>query len=118
MQDEVPPTVSHSSAAAQCRTPQLAAALVTASYAAAAISLRIFAAELLRLTSILSPGQPIAQTEHISWAMVWLGVLVEQALIPAALLAMWLNPEIEWGGIRYRKRRGRVRVVSSRSQCK
>jgi hypothetical protein len=100
-------------AASQCAVPRILAWVTVCAFAAAAISLRAFAAVVLRLLGILSPGRPPAVV-HISWAKVWLGVLVEQALIPAALLTMWLTSEIEWGGIRYRKWRGRVRVIPTR----
>ena len=54
----------------------------------------------------------LAQAAPMCWARAWLGILVESFVLPACVALTLLRDEIEWAGIAYRKRRGRVTVVS------
>ncbi|KAI8469454.1 MAG: hypothetical protein J3K34DRAFT_522121 [Monoraphidium minutum] len=51
------------------------------------------------------------QAAPISWLRVWLGIWVESAALPACVLWTLCHGEIEWAGITYRKRRGRVETA-------
>ncbi len=53
----------------------------------------------------------LQQAAHVSWFKVWLGIFVESLVLPLCVAYTLVNPEIDWAGIRYRKRGGRVRVV-------
>jgi hypothetical protein len=47
----------------------------------------------------------------ISWPRLWAGLWVESAVLPLCVLWTLWHDGIEWSGIRYRKRHGKVVVV-------
>lgn len=49
-------------------------------------------------------------TDHNSW-QVWLAFFIENALLPWVFLWVFLCPTVEWSGVRYSKRCGRVVAV-------
>lgn len=61
-----------------------------------------------------SSAAVLAQAGPLSWPRVWAGLLAESVALPVCAAITVLSHEIEWAGIRYRKRRGRVEVVSRR----
>ncbi|GBF99914.1 hypothetical protein Rsub_12822 [Raphidocelis subcapitata] len=59
-----------------------------------------------------SSAAVLAQAGPLSWPRVWVGLAAESITLPLCAAMTLLSHEIEWAGIRYRKRRGRVEVVS------
>ncbi len=68
------------------------------------------AGEVLALLVQLAPGRPLSARpgRHLSFARLWLGMLVESCVLPACMLYTLLCPTVQWAGIWYRKRSGKV----------
>ena len=51
------------------------------------------------------------QRLHLRWQRVWLGLLFESLAVPICMAISFWSPSVEWGGVRYRKARGRVEHI-------
>ena len=51
------------------------------------------------------------QRLHLRWQCVWLGLLFESLAVPICMAISFWSPSVEWGGVRYRKARGRVEHI-------
>lgn len=56
-------------------------------------------------------GNPPVSLHQFNWVKVWLAFLVENALLPFVFLYVFLCPTVEWSGVQYVKRQGRVVAV-------
>lgn len=45
---------------------------------------------------------------RFNWFKIWLGLLIESVLVPFLALTALTSPFVTWGGIKYRKARGKV----------
>ncbi|GAX79525.1 hypothetical protein CEUSTIGMA_g6966.t1 [Chlamydomonas eustigma] len=54
--------------------------------------------------------EPIAE---FNWVKLWVGFFTESVLLPPCLLYSFMHPYVEWGGIRYRKLRGKVKRLET-----
>ena len=68
---------------------------------------------VIRLLNALSPNRDPLPLDIISHPMVWLAFVVQCMLQPACVIATLIYPDIEWSGIKYWKRNGRVTHIQS-----
>jgi hypothetical protein len=72
-------------------------------------AIRYMIQQVLQLFRVLSPaaGDDVLQP-HISLALLWLGWVLENAILPWCMLYCFCCDRIVWGGITYHKKGGRV----------
>lgn len=46
--------------------------------------------------------------DSFNWVKLWLGFYLGNSVLPCCMLYTYLSPRVEWGGILYYKRNGRV----------
>ncbi|KAF6250938.1 hypothetical protein COO60DRAFT_709067 [Scenedesmus sp. NREL 46B-D3] len=68
--------------------------------------------QVLQLFKVLSPGAGDEVLHpHISLPLLWLGWVLENAVLPLCMLYSFCCNHIVWGGITYHKQGGRIRKV-------
>jgi len=76
--------------------------------AAAVTSCKLLCRSIIQLLNALSPTREPLPLSAVSHRMVWAAMLVQCLLQPVCVLATLLHSEIEWSGVKYWKRRGRI----------
>lgn len=86
----------------------------------AAGALRWMTGVLLDLFTQQLPAADDLDLQCFSWGKVWLGMYVNNALLPVCMLYTYLQPAVEWAGITYWKRNGSITYVqhTSAPQCR
>lgn len=57
---------------------------------------------------LFSSSANIASGESFNWVRLWLGLYLNNAVLPCCMFYTYINPWVEWGGIRYCKSKGKV----------
>ncbi|KAG2437459.1 hypothetical protein HXX76_006109 [Chlamydomonas incerta] len=57
---------------------------------------------------------PLPRLRWYRWGRLWAGLLASNAALPLVMAWAYLSPRVEWGGVLYHKRRGRVVPVRRR----
>ena len=50
--------------------------------------------------------------DSFNWVKLWLGFYLGNTVLPCCMLYTYLSPWVEWGGIWYYKRKGRVQRLA------
>ena len=77
----------------------------------AATLLGLFAGILLDLFVQQLPAADDLDLQCFSWGKLWLGMYINNALLPFCMLYTYLQPAIEWAGITYWKRNGSITYI-------
>ncbi|WIA23726.1 hypothetical protein OEZ85_000411 [Tetradesmus obliquus] len=98
-------------AAAAATSLQLLLLLLLAA-AGPALCMQYMVRQVLRLFRVLSPGaSDEVLRPQLNLALLWLGWVLENALLPFCMAYCYFCDRIMWGGIMYHKAGGRVRRV-------
>ena len=89
-----------------------ASAVTFACFALALRAARRMYRDTGRLIAALGDADAFEKVKEISWRRVALAFVVAYALVPAAAAATLAAPGVEWAGVLYRKRNGKVTRVS------
>ena len=69
-----------------------------------------FAGVVLALFGELFPGDESSPgCDTFNWVKLWLGFYLSNTILPCCMLYTYLSPLVEWGGIRYYKKQGKVK---------
>lgn len=66
---------------------------------------------MLDLLCTLNPSLKRAQLDTFCWPKLWAGFFLANALIPLAIAYTFCTRHIDWAGIRYWRRGGKVVAV-------
>ena len=89
-----------------------ASAVTFACFALALRAARRMYRDTGRLIAALGDADAFEKVKEIRWRRVALAFVVAYALVPAVAAATLAAPGVEWAGVRYRKRNGKVTRVS------
>jgi hypothetical protein len=89
-----------------CKTPDMPNLAVLLSFVLMYVSSRWFSNVILRLVGKMAPDQ--VPDHYLNWIKMWLGMIIQQIVIPFVLLRNLNRHEITWARIRYRIRHGKV----------
>ena len=73
--------------------------------AAAGVMLALF-------KELLDNDKHVPACDCFNWLKLWLGFYLNNAILPVCMLYTYFNPWIQWGGIWYIKKGGKVRRLS------
>ncbi|GLI66855.1 hypothetical protein VaNZ11_010841 [Volvox africanus] len=89
---------------------------VAAGWAAAHGALIFMTAEILALFRVLSPNPvvPHVSLSWFRWGRLWAAMMLSNVVLPVVMAYTYFTPTVVWGGVVYRKRRGKVAPICRR----
>lgn len=92
-----------------CYVGMLSSILFWIAITSAVLALYWMTGVVLSLFGEMFPsGETISGGDSFNWVKLWLGFYLGNAVLPCCMLYTYLSPWVEWGGIWYYKRKGRV----------